>query len=144
MKLFKQKKQEYHKDINMEPLIIGAKEESPGVNLDKDTGKFLMFGKSFPEEARRFFDPIILWLEEYVETPNEETIFDIRLEYYNSASSTMLLEIFYILERIIAEKDKKISICWNYLEIDDDMRDAGEEYAELIKIPFKFCVIEDY
>jgi hypothetical protein len=144
MKLFKQKKQSYHNDINMEPLIIGAKEESPGINFDRETGRFLMFGKSFPEEARRYFDPVILWLEEYIKDPNEETVFEIRLEYYNSASSTMLLEIFYILEKIIIEKDKKIKICWNYLEIDDDMRDAGEEYAEIINIPFEFCIIEDY
>lgn len=144
MKLFKLKKESYHKDIYMEPLIIGAKEESPGINFDKETGKLLMFGKSFPEEARRYFDPVILWLEEYIKNPNEETLFEIRLEYYNSATSTMLLEIFYTLEKIITEKGKKISICWNYLEVDDDMLDAGEEYAELIKIPFKYCVIEDY
>jgi hypothetical protein len=128
----------------MEPLIIGAKDESPGINFDKDIGKFLMFGKSFPEEARRYFDPVILWLEEYIKNPNEKTTFEIRLEYYNSASATMLLEIFYILERIISDKGKKISICWNYLEVDDDMLDSGKEYSELINIPFKFCVIEDY
>jgi hypothetical protein len=128
----------------MEPLIIGANNESPGINFDKEIGKFLMFGKSFPEEARKYFDPVILWLDEYIQDPNEETLFEIRLQYYNSATSTMLLEIFYNLEKIITEKGKKISICWNYLEIDDDMLEAGKEYAEMIKIPFQFYVIRDY
>lgn len=128
----------------MEPLIIGAKEESPGINFDPENNKFLMFGKSFPEEARKFFDPIYLWLEEYIQNPNEETLFEIRLEYFNSATSTMLLEIFYSLEKIISEANKKITISWNYLQVDDDMLETGKEYEDLIKIPFKFCVIEDY
>lgn len=128
----------------MEPLIIGAKEESPGINFDPANGKFLIFGKSFPEEARKFFDPIFLWLEEYIQNPNEETLFEIRLEYFNSASSTMMLEIFYNLEKIITDAKKKIIISWNYLEVDDDMLESGKEYEELIKIPFKFCEIEDY
>lgn len=128
----------------MEPLIIGATDESPGINFDKEIGKFLIFGKSFPEEVRRFFDPILFWLEEYVKTPNEETKFEFRLEYYNSATSTMFLDVLYTLERIINDKSKKVSIIWNYLELDDDMLDTGKEYAEMVNIPFEFKVINDY
>ena len=127
----------------MDPLIISATNESPGVNFDKEIGKFLLFGKSFPEEARNFFDPVFLWIEEYLKQPNEETIFEVRLDYFNSATSTMLLEILYLLEKIV-EKGKKVTIKWNYLEIDDDMFDAGKEYAEMVKIPFEFVIIEDF
>ncbi|PLX20726.1 MAG: nuclear pore complex subunit [Marinilabiliales bacterium] len=129
---------------HMEPLIIAATDESPGVNLDKSLGKFLMFGKSFPEEVRRFFDPVLLWLEEYSKNANDETVFEIRLEYYNSATSTMLLDIFYLLEKIIEYQNKKVTIIWNYLEEDDDMLETGKEYSEMIKIPFEFKTIEDY
>ena len=128
----------------MEPLIIGATDESPGINFDKEIGKFLIFGKSFPEEARRFFDPVFLWITEYVKTPNEETRFEFRLEYYNSATATMLLEVLYTLERIVNEEGKKATIVWYYLEIDDDMLEAGREYAEIVNIPFEFNIIEDY
>lgn len=128
----------------MEPLAIAATDESPGVNLDKDLGKFLIFGKSFPEEVRRFFDPVLLWIEEYVEAPNDETVFEFRLEYYNSATSTMLLEIFYLLEKIIEDHGKKVKVIWNYLIEDDDMLETGKEYSEMIQIPFEFKVIEDY
>ena len=128
----------------MEPLIIGATDESPGINFDKDLGKFLIFGKSFPEEVKRFFDPVLFWLEEYAKNPNEETTFEFRLEYYNSATSTMILDILYLLEQIIEVKEKKVKITWNYLEIDDDMLETGKEYAEMVQIPFEFKVIEDY
>lgn len=128
----------------MEPLIIKATDESPGINFDKDLGKFMIFGKSYPEEVRRFFDPVLLWLEQYAHEPNDETRFEFRLEYYNSATATMLLEILYILEKIIDDMNKKVTIIWNYLEADDDMLDTGKEYAEMINIPFEFKVIEDY
>ncbi len=128
----------------MEPLIIRATEESPGINFDKEIGKFLIFGKSFPEDVRRFFDPVLFWLEEYAQNPNEESKFEIRLEYYNSASSTMLLDILYILERIVNDECKKITIVWYYIEIDDDMLDSGKEYAEIVNIPFEFKIIKDY
>jgi len=128
----------------MEPLQIAATEESPGINFDIEHGKFLIFGKSFPEEVKKFYNPVIYWLEEYVKNPNEESIFEFRLEYFNSATSTIILEIFYILERIIADENKKVKIIWNYLEVDDDMLETGQEYEEMIKIPFEYQIIEDY
>lgn len=128
----------------MEPLIIKATDESPGINFDKELGKFMIFGKSYPEEVRRFFDPVLLWLEQYTREPNDETRFEFRLEYYNSATATMLLEILYILERIVTDMEKKVTIIWNYLQADDDMLDTGKEYSEMINIPFEFKIIEDY
>jgi len=128
----------------MEPLQIAATEESPGINFDKENNKFLIFGKSFPEEVKKFYNPVIFWLEEYVKEPNEESSFEFRLEYFNSATSTIILEIFYILERIIADANKKAKIVWNYLEVDDDMLETGQEYEEMIKIPFEYKIIKDY
>lgn len=127
----------------MEPLSIGATEVTPGINFDKQLNKFLMFGKSFPEESKRFFTPIFVWLEEYVKSPNETTLFEFRLDYFNSSTSTMILEMLYILERI-QKKGKHIKILWNYLDTDDDMLDAGHEYAEMVNIPFEFNEIEDF
>ena len=128
----------------MDPLIISSAHDSPGINFDKEIGKFLIFGKSFPEEAKLCFDPIIYWLQEYANNPNDETKFEIRLEYFNTSTSTMLLELLYILETIILEKKKKVKIIWNYLEEDDDMLEIGKEYSELVKVPFEFNTIPDY
>jgi glutamine cyclotransferase len=126
----------------MEPLIIGASEERPGINFDPQRNKFLIFGKSFPEEAKKFYEPVILWLEDYTKNPNKETNFEIRLDYYNSSTSTVLLEIFQLLNRLYT-KGQDVKISWHYLEIDDDMLDAGKEYSEMTEVPFKFIPFED-
>lgn len=126
----------------MEPLIIGASEEKPGINFDPKNNKFMIFGKSFPEEAKKFFEPVFMWLEDYEKNPNEETNLEIRLDYYNSSTSTIILELFYTLNRIF-KKGKKVKVLWNYLEVDDDMLDAGKEYSEMVDLPFEFIPIKD-
>ncbi|MFO7842664.1 MAG: DUF1987 domain-containing protein [Bacteroidales bacterium] len=126
----------------MDPLIIGASEERPGINFDPQRNKFLIFGKSFPEEAKKFYEPVILWLEDYTKNPNKETNFEIRLDYYNSSTSTVLLEIFQLLNRLYT-KGHDVKISWHYLEIDDDMLDAGKEYSEMTDVPFEFIPFED-
>ncbi|MGE0079653.1 MAG: DUF1987 domain-containing protein [Bacteroidales bacterium] len=126
----------------MEPLLYAATEETPGINFDKQNNKFMVFGRSFPEESKKFFYPILLWLEEYVKIPNDTTIFEFRLDYYNSSTSTVILEMLYILERI-QKKGKEIKIIWNYIDIDDDMLDSGKEYAKMVSIPIELNAIED-
>ena len=32
----------------------------------------------------------------------------------------------------------KIEIKWEYDQVDEDMKEAGEEYARLISVPFQF------
>ena len=56
--------------------------------------KFLFSGKSLPEDVKEFYDPILSWLKEYKNDPNEETTFVMRMEYFNTASSKMILEMF--------------------------------------------------
>lgn len=127
----------------MEPLIIESMSSTPKIYLDKNSGKFELAGKSFPEESRSFYEPLFTWLEEYAKNPNEETIFEFNLEYFNSSSSLIILEILNLLEEI-SKSGKKVSISWNHLDIDEDMLEAGEEYSDLVKIPFIFNSVEEF
>jgi hypothetical protein len=49
----------------------------------------------------------------------------------------MLLEIF---EQFKAMHDagNKVLIDWYYQEDDEDMQDAGEDYADIVEVPFNF------
>ena len=127
----------------MEPLIIEPTSATPKIILDKNSGKFEIAGKSFPEESRSFFQPVFNWLEEYVKTPNNETLFVFKMEYFNSSSSLIILEILNLLETIF-KQGKKVEVQWTHLEIDEDMYDAGEEYSELVKVPFSFKSVEEF
>ncbi|MEA2105255.1 MAG: DUF1987 domain-containing protein [Bacteroidota bacterium] len=126
----------------MDPLLIEAQESTPKIFLDKENRKFEISGKSFPEESKTFYAPVFEWLEEYAKNPNDKTWFEFKMEYFNSASSLMLLEIMNILDKM-KKAGNEVKIIWNYLDGDDDMLEAGEEYAELVKVPFEYEAIED-
>ena len=126
----------------MEPLVREATPETPSVVLDKDNNKFEMQGKSFPEEARSFFQPMIDWLKEYIQDPNEKTEFKINMEYYNTASSKMILEVLKIIKEL-HKNGNKVEVQWHYPEDDEDMLEAGEDYEEILQVPFKYVVIDE-
>lgn len=126
----------------MAELNIEGTSSTPQIYLNKDSGKFEIKGKSFPEESRSFYAPVFAWLEEYAKDPNEETLFEFKMEYFNSSSSLIILEILNLLDRIYKD-GKKVAIAWNHLKIDDDMLEAGEEYSDLVSVPFEYYALEE-
>jgi len=126
----------------MNELNIEASDSTPKVHLDKTSGIFEFSGKSFPEDSRIFYAPVFEWLNTYLNEPNEETHVEFRLEYFNSSSSLIILEILNIFDKI-HKAGKKVTVSWNYLEIDEDMMEAGEEYADLVSVPFEYSTFEE-
>jgi hypothetical protein len=119
----------------MKALFIEETADTPRVVLDKDNNKFEISGLSLPEDAIEFYKPIVEWLEEYSKDPNPETVFDLKLEYFNTASSKQIIQLLLFLEKLNAKS--KVKIRWHYKDIDEDMHDLGEEYAEIIKVDFE-------
>ena len=117
-------------------LIIEPKSDTPGVIIDPHNNKFEIYGKSLPEDANEFFNPILIELLEYKKKPNKETLFTINLEYYNSASVRQIINILTIFEDIHAS-DKDVKVVWLYEDNDEIMRDNGEEFQDTVNIPFE-------
>ena len=120
----------------MNPKIIAASKTTPLVKLDPVSGVFEISGFSRPENVVNFYQPIIEWLSEYAQTPVELTVFDFNFTYFNTASSKAIYDIMMIL-REIHNAGKKVNIIWNYPSDDNDMEDAGAEFADIIEFPIK-------
>lgn len=112
----------------------------PEVNLDAVTGVLEIKGRSIQEHTTAFYRPILEWIDNYLQNPAEETILNIHMDYYNSATKKYLLEI---LERFTPSHKcgKKIIINWYYNEDDDEEEDAGKLYSELSELPIKLIAI---
>ena len=117
-------------------IKIEGKEDTPMVIFDPDNNLFEISGRSLPEDAVLFYDPILAWLTEYSRNPNTKTEMHIKLNYFNTASSKLILDILMILEDMV-ENGKDCIIKWYYEVDDEDMEEAGEEYSELIDVPFE-------
>ncbi len=124
----------------MENFYLEETSKTPKLSFNAQIGKFLMQGRSIPENSIEFYKPLFEWLDNYVKSPNGKTVFDIRLEYFNTSSSKCLVEIFRRLELI---KNKDIVINWFYEEDDEDMQESGEDFKEIIDIPIVMNVIEN-
>ena len=110
--------------------------DTPSIDLNPQTGVLEFAGKSFPSDVTAFYEPVMDWLDEYKINPCEKTEVNLKLEYFNTASSKILLEIFNKLEAIY-KSGNDVCINWYYPDDDEDMEQTGNEYAELIQVPFK-------
>jgi len=120
----------------MDPIKIQGTDDTPKVILDPSSGIFEISGRSLPEDVTSFYEPLMKWLNEYKLSPNGETVFSFKLVYFNTASSKALLDILMKLEEL-HEAGNKVLIKWFYPEDDEDMQEAGEEYAEIVDVPFE-------
>lgn len=121
----------------MEALSIKGTRETPEVLFNKNSGEFSISGKSLPEDVKEFYYPLVKWVSEYAKSPNSETILKVKMDYFNTASSKMLLEIFEHFKAMF-DAGNKVVIDWYYQEDDEDMQDAGEDYADIVEVPFNF------
>ena len=117
----------------MEVLLLEGTEDTPKIILDKGNGIFEISGRSLPEDSAEFYKPVLEWIDEYGQDPNGSTEFVFKLEYFNTASSKLILDILSSLEDIDGTK-----IMWYFHEDDEDMEEAGEEFSELVEVPFEF------
>ncbi|NOZ34984.1 MAG: DUF1987 domain-containing protein [Chlorobi bacterium] len=124
--------------------ILSYKPEGylPGIILDKESGKFEISGKTCPEDAIEFFEPVFNWLDEYSKSPLEETIFDFRLTYFNTVSSKIIMMIMLRIEEI-AEDGHSVKIRWFYPEDDEDLEEAGDDYESMLEIDFEMIPYDE-
>jgi len=120
----------------MDSLVIELSDDTPKVVLDKKKGIFEISGRSLPEDTVQFFKPVLAWLKAYKNDPNPNTDFVFNLDYTNTASSKLLLDVIQVLQGI-----KNVKVIWCFQEEDEDMEEAGHEFAEQVDIPFEFKAI---
>jgi hypothetical protein len=117
-------------------LKIGGTEDTPEINFNSQANEFLISGRSLPEDVTTFYKPVFEWLEVFLAKKDLKAIFKFKLEYFNTASSKIILDILMKLEEIKQENGSDLKVEWFYDESDDDMLEAGEEYKDLVEIPF--------
>ncbi len=108
----------------MEALVINETLKTPAI-IFRPNGELILKGRSIPESVYKLYSPAICWLEELT---TENVTFNINLEYINSASRVMLLEIFRSIES--NEEIKSITINWYYDQEDDDLLEMGKIFEE--------------
>jgi len=124
----------------METLILEKTKDTPKVILDANNNIFLIEKKSLPEDAMSFYKPIIDWVELYCQSPNSETIFEFKLEYFNTSTTKQFAKLFLTLEKLVP--DNNVIIKWYYDKNDLDMKLSGERFNKLLKLDFELIELD--
>ncbi len=125
----------------MEHLVIAKTDDTPEIDFNPGTKELKISGRSLPEDVTTFYAPVLEWLDELEESAIGELKFIVNLEYFNTASSKLILDILMKLEDIHSEGSNSIEIIWNFDKRDTDMEEAAEEYSELVEVPFQIIGI---
>lgn len=121
----------------MEKLIVRPTRITPLIYFDPNRGLLELRGKSSPENSIQFYSNLIRDLEEFGRNGKQNLIANFKFEYFNTSSSKCLFDIFRKLN-IVKENGFELSINWYYEEDDEDMLEAGEDYADLLGIEFNY------
>ncbi len=121
----------------MEKLYIKGDLTVPEILLDVENQVFCISGKSAPENVSKVYLPVNEWLDKYEKNPLPKTTFDFKFTYYNTASAKMILNLMVKLETIL-DSGYDMLVRWHYHHDDEDMEEAGEDYANIVNIPFEF------
>lgn len=125
----------------MEKLHIEATDESPEIIFDRANNTFKVEGIAMPEDSISFFSPVMDWVEEYIKSPNEETLLEINLNYANTSSTK---KIFNLIKKFseIEKTNKKLGVKWFYELNDDDMFELGKSQESIVGKKFEFIAVD--
>ena len=125
----------------METIKIQGTDDTPGIVFDAENNIFQISGRSMPEDVTAFYEPLLDWLDDFSEIAKGKIVFEFKLEYFNTASSKLLLDVLMKLEDMF-EDEKEISVKWYFPDDDEDMEEAGEEYADIVDVPIELVEYE--
>ena len=122
----------------MEALHIEASEDTPKIYFEPEVEIYLLEGKSLPENAIDFYQPVFDWAQNFFGSENvpSNVVINFRLDYFNTASSKQIAKLLRIIEN--SPSSENVTIKWYYDEEDTDMLKAGNRYNKLMNIHFEF------
>lgn len=115
----------------MKDLFIKATDKTPEVRCQSESGQITITGICVPEDAVSFFVPIKEWVELYTKNGADSIHVMIDLRYFNTSTSRILLNIFRLFTTMI-NRGNDVKFIWIYEEDDYDMKEAGEDYMEIV------------
>lgn len=95
-----------------------------------DGKKLILKGRSIPQDAKAFYQPMIDWATK-LET--RHLAVDINLEFMNSASAKKLLNMLKKFDS--NDNIETITITWYYEEGDEESLISGQIFEKLLKKP---------
>ncbi|MBL4706040.1 MAG: DUF1987 domain-containing protein [Flavobacteriales bacterium] len=127
----------------MDNLVLQGSQKIPQINFNASTGVLSISGRCIPEHSVEFFEPLEKWVKHYGDEAQPVTVVDVYLDYFNTSSSKCLLDLLRQIEALDLAKKTTMQVKWRYIEEDEDMQEAGEDYANMIDASFELIEMDE-
>ena len=124
-------------------MTIEPTRVTPQVYLDAERGILSFKGRSSPSASLEFYYPIMSGIDRLFAAGSMSLTANFAMEYFNTSSSKCLFDILKRLAQFEAQ-GVDVEINWFYEEADEDMKETGEDFEELIGMEFNYIEIEEY
>lgn len=118
-------------------LLIPETKNTPKLFFNSTLNQWLISGRSYPKEATEFYEPLLHWINQCEVTLPENCAVEFKLEFFNTCSSKVLLDILVRLRKLTERTKIQLSIKWYYESDDEDMKDSGESLMHMARLPFE-------
>lgn len=126
----------------MNNLRIEPSKSSPEIDFDASSGLLRVKGESFPENAAKFYAPVMEWiLGFFAEDSGVPIVFELEIVYFNSSTSKVLMNLFRLAEKS-SEAGRRVSVRWICDAENETAIECGEEFKEdLSSLSFEIVLV---
>ncbi len=128
----------------MEKLFIAGTKSTPEVLFDAEANILSIKGQSYPEYAFKFYEPLLVWVDSYLDQmhSNVEVNIELHLPYINTSSTKCFMMLLDKLNDAFLA-GKKVRINWFYNVDNESELECAEEFKEDLHLPFLIIPKED-
>ncbi|MEW6348262.1 MAG: DUF1987 domain-containing protein [Thermodesulfobacteriota bacterium] len=128
----------------MESLLLEQSKSTPFIRFDAVTGVCEIAGECYPENAGKFFGPVLEWLKQYLTSEStHELQLNVHMNYFNSSSSKAFMNLFELLEEF-ASAGRQVCVNWKFDSENEPILEAGEEFREeLSSVSFNLVAVSE-
>lgn len=119
----------------MENYFLERTHKTPLISANI-SGDIRIEGICIPENVQQDFLPFMGWLNAYIQSPSEKTTLTVQLDYFNTSTAAILLNIFRTITKIKTD-GKEVMINWFHEDDDMEIMESGHDFASIIDIEFK-------
>ena len=128
----------------MDVLEIAGTKSTPEVRFDPGANQLMISGQSYPENAFKFYKPLLEWMDRYLEHVQEDiqVTIELHLPYINTSSTKCFMMLLDKLNEAFLT-GKKVHIHWYYNSDNDSELECAEEFKEDLALPFSITPKEN-
>ncbi len=116
-------------------IDISQTASTPSVRTDRGRGAVTMAGESYPENPFEFFQPLIAWVGDYLDSEAGPLSLELELIYLNTSSIRAMMDIFDRMEEAHAA-GREVRVRWTYEPENQRVGELAEEFKEDCSFPF--------